>query len=109
MSIYHTAARLAAFIPAQISVRRGRQSPAKDVIKMIRKRVQETSSMQCTLVGHLCCVACIVRLLCSAVCLQGSVGKLETVDNAGDDDESAAKRLKSDDADKTGEAATNEQ
>ena len=52
---------------------------------------------------------CIVRLLCSAVCLQGSVGKVETVDNAGDDDESAAKRLKSDDADKTDEAATNEQ
>ena len=53
---------------------------------------------------------CIVRLLCSAVCLQGSVGKVETVDNAGDDDdESAAKRLKSDDADKTDKAATNEQ
>ena len=52
---------------------------------------------------------CIVRLLCSAVCLQGSVGMVETVDNAGGDDESAAKRLKSDDADKTDEAATNEQ
>ena len=43
------------------------------------------------------------------MCLQGSVGKVETVDNAGDDDESAAKRLKSDDADKTDKAATNEQ
>lgn len=41
--------------------------------------------------------------------VQGSIGKIERNENAGDEDESAAKRLKSDDADKTANAATNEQ
>lgn len=41
--------------------------------------------------------------------VQGSIGKIENNDNAGDEDESAAKRLKSDDAGKTANAATNDQ
>ena len=51
----------------QISVRRGKQSPAKDVIKMIRKRVQQPHST------HPCLpVLCLVmRLLCPIVCCAG--------------------------------------
>ena len=69
---------------------------------MIRKRVWCIWTLTFTL-----CVYGELSVILSA--LQGSVGKIETNAAVDDGDESAAKRLKSEDADKPADTAANEQ
>lgn len=58
----------------QISVRRGRQSPSKDVIKMIRKRVQALHTHPCKLAS---------LWVCSLLLCREALARLRTVTTLG--------------------------